>query len=75
MAVNINLRKKEGESNNSLVYRFTKKVMQSGVLRETKSKRYHNRKVNRAKRRASALHRERKREEIKHAKRMGVFKF
>ncbi len=74
MAININLKKKEGESNNSLIYRFTKKVMQSGVLRQFKSKRYHNRTVNRNKRRLSALHRGKKREEVKRAKRMGTFK-
>jgi len=74
MAININLKKKDGESNSSLVYRFTKKVMQSGVLRESKSKRYHDRAVNRGKRRASALIRGKKREEVKRAKRMGTFK-
>ena len=74
MAININLRKKEGESNSSLVYRFTKKVMQSGVMRQAKSERYHDRAVNRGKRRVSALHRGAKREEIKRAKRMGTFK-
>lgn len=74
MAININLRKKDGESNSSLVYRFTKKVMQSGVLKESKRKRYHERKANRNKIRKSALHREQKREEIRQAKRMGTFK-
>lgn len=72
MAININLKKKDGESNSSLIYRFTKKVMQSGVLRETKSKRYYDRNVNRGKRRMSALHRNKKREELKRAKRMGT---
>jgi ribosomal protein S21 len=75
MATNIHLRKKEGESNNSLIYRFTKKVMQSGVLKEVRGKRYHERNVNRNKRRASALHRARRREEIQKAKRMGTFKY
>jgi len=75
MATNIHLRKKDGESNNSLVYRFTKKVVQSGVLKQVKSKRYHERNVNRRKRRASALHREKKRAEIQKAKRMGTFKY
>ena len=72
MAININLKKKDGESNSSLIYRFTKKVMQSGVLREAKSKRYYDRNVNRNKRRMSALHRGKKREELKRAKRMGT---
>lgn len=72
---NIHLVKKEGESTNSLVYRFGKKVMRSGILREAKKNRYNNRKVNRNKRRVSALHREQKRKEIEKAKRMGTLKF
>ena len=74
MAININLKRKEGESNSSLVYRFTKKLMQSGVVRQAKAKRYHNRAVNRGKRWVSALHRGEKIEEVRRAKRMGTFK-
>jgi ribosomal protein S21 len=72
---NIILNKKEGESTNSLVYRFNKKVIRSGILREVKKNRYNERKVNRNKRRASALHREQKRKEIETAKKMGALKF
>lgn len=75
MATNIHLRKKDGESNNSLIYRFTKKVVRSGVLREARKRRFHARNVNRNKRRKSALHREEKRKEIERAKRLGNFKF
>ncbi len=75
MATNIHLKKKDGESNNSLVYRFSKKVMQSGVLKEAKGQRYHERNVNRRKRRASALHREHKRQEIERTRREGTFKY
>jgi ribosomal protein S21 len=72
---NILLNKKEGESTNSLVYRFGKKVMRSGILREAKAGRYNNRKINRNKRRASALHRNEKRKEVEKAKKMGTIKF
>ena len=72
---NINLKRKEGEPPNSLVSRFTRKVMRSGILREAKKRRYNERPVNRNKRRASALHREEKRKEIEKARRMGTFKF
>ena len=75
MAININFKKKDGESNSSLIYRFTKKVMQSGTLKQSKSKRYHERAVNRGKRRVSALQRGIKKEEVRRAKRMGTFKF
>jgi len=74
MAININLKKKDGESNSSLIYRFTKKVMQSGVIRQAKGNRYYDRNVNRNKRRISALQRGKRKEEIKRAKRMGTFK-
>ena len=72
---NIYLSRKEGESTNALVYRFGKKVMRSGILREAKKGRYNNRKINRNKRRASALHRDQKRKEVEKAKRMGTLKF
>ncbi len=72
---NIHLTKKEGESTNSLVYRFGKKVMRSGILREAKRDRYNDRKINHNKRRASALHRELKKKEVEKAKRMGTLKF
>ncbi|OGY56837.1 MAG: hypothetical protein A2Y84_01710 [Candidatus Colwellbacteria bacterium RBG_13_48_8] len=72
---NITLRKKEGESNSSLVYRFSKKVVQSGVLKEVKKHRFHPRNVNRRKRRASALHRERRKLEVEKAKRLGTPRF
>jgi ribosomal protein S21 len=72
---NINLEKKEGESVNSLIYRFGKKVMRSGILREARKRRFNERKVNRNTRRASALHRVEKQKEIDKARKMGTFKF
>ena len=75
MATNIHLKRKEGESNSSLIYRFTKKVVRSGVLKEVKSRRFHTRTVNRNKRRRSALHREEKRKGVERAKRLGNFKY
>ncbi|MBU2101611.1 30S ribosomal protein S21 [Patescibacteria group bacterium] len=72
---NINLKKKDGESTNSLVYRFGKKVMRSGILREARKRRFNHRPVNRNKRRVSALHKAEKKKEIDKARRMGTFKF
>ena len=66
------IRKKEGESDNSAIFRFTKKVQQSGVLREVKSRRFTNRNINRNKRRLSALHREKRRGELVKAKKQGL---
>ncbi len=64
--------KKEGESSASLLYRFTKKMQQSGILRESKKRRFYHRAVNRNKRFESALHREIKREETEKAKKLGL---
>jgi len=71
MAVKVN--KRDGESGTALVYRFSKKVQRSGILRESRSRRFHDRKVNKNKRRRSALHREKKSAEIVKAKKMGTF--
>lgn len=68
----IEVRKKEGESAGTLIYRFTKKVQQSGVLREAKKRRFSHRPANRFKRRLSALHRETKKQELEKAKKLGV---
>jgi ribosomal protein S21 len=65
------VRKKEGEATGSLIYRFIKKVQQSGVLREAKKRRFHDRPQNRLKRKLSALHREQKKKELEKAKKLG----
>ena len=56
----------------ALVYRFTKKVQQSGVLKEARKRRFHRRQPNRAKRLVSALHRETKKKEIERARKLGL---
>jgi ribosomal protein S21 len=65
------VRRKEGEQASSLVYRFTKKVRQSGVLLEAKKRRFSDRQPNRNKRRLSAIHRVGKSEEMGKTKRLG----
>ena len=67
----LQINKKEGESSASLLYRFTKKVQQSGVLRESKKRRFRSRTPNRLKRKLSALHREVKKKEMELARKMG----
>lgn len=66
------LRRKEGESISSFLYRFNKKIQQSGVLREAKKRRFHTRPINRLKRKLSALHRETKSREREVAKKLGL---
>ena len=68
----LEIKKKPGESATSHLYRFTKKVQQSGVLKESKKRKFHSRAVNKSKRRFSALHREQKKQEFKQAKKLGI---
>ena len=69
----VTVKKREGESPTALVYRFSKKVQRSGLLRQTRSTRFHTRKINKNMRRKSALHREKRSAEVEKAKRMGTF--
>jgi len=66
------VKKKDGESPNSMVYRFVKKVQHSGVLREVKGRRFTKRGMNKNKRRLSAIHRTQKRAELEKAKKLGL---
>ena len=65
------VRKKEGEAAGSLIFRFIKKVQQTGVLREAKKRRFYKRHENRLKRKLSALHREEKKRTMEKARKMG----
>ena len=66
------VKKREGESDSALIYRFSKKIKRSGVLKEAKSRRFRDRAVSRIKKRLSALHREQKRKERERAKKLGI---
>lgn len=66
------VRKKENESASSLIYRFTKKTQQSGILKEAKKRRFHSRPVSRIKRKFSAIHRAHKRADFERAKKLGL---
>jgi ribosomal protein S21 len=66
------VRKKDKESIQSLLYRFNLKMKQSGVLREVKKRRFHHRTINRRQKRLSAIHRETKKKEIIKARKLGL---
>ncbi|HVM76599.1 MAG TPA: 30S ribosomal protein S21 [Candidatus Paceibacterota bacterium] len=68
----IEARKKDGESPNSLLYAFTRKVKRSGILKEVRHRKFRDRPVSRLKRRVSAIHREAKRVEIERQKKLGL---
>ncbi|RJP45749.1 30S ribosomal protein S21 [Candidatus Parcubacteria bacterium] len=68
----IEVKKKEGESANALLFRFSKRVKRSGVLREANKRRFRDRTANRRKRRLSAIHRETKRKEVERLRKLGL---
>lgn len=67
----IEIKRKEGESSNAFLYRFTKKIQQSGILKEAKKKRFSSRSQNKHARKQSALYRSAKKAEITRAKKAG----
>lgn len=67
------LKRREGESVSAFLYRFSKKMQHSGVLKEAKKRRTRARAVNKNKRRVAAIYREDKKSEIETAKKMGTF--
>ncbi|MEK7590560.1 MAG: 30S ribosomal protein S21 [Patescibacteria group bacterium] len=66
------VKKREGESDSALIYRFVKKIKRSGILKEAKHRRFKDRPVSRIKKRLSALHREVKKKEMERAKKLGI---
>jgi len=54
----LEVRKKDRETSQSLVHRFTKVVRQSGVLLEVRSKQFHKRKKSALSKKRSVLRRE-----------------
>ena len=67
----IEVRKKEGENVNALLYRFNKKMKESGVMKTVKKKRFTTRAQNKGKRRLAALYREEKGKELRKQKKLG----
>ncbi|MBI4094214.1 MAG: 30S ribosomal protein S21 [Candidatus Liptonbacteria bacterium] len=67
----ITVKQRQNESSSMLLYRFTKRVKQSGILKEAKKRRFRARPQNRRKRLLSALHRARKRATIERLRRHG----
>lgn len=66
------VRKGENEPAASLIYRFNKRIKQSGVLREAKKKRFTKRTQNKRKRHLSALYKMSKTKEVEKARKMGL---
>ncbi len=65
------IRKRKNESVGTFLYRFNKRVQQSGILKEVKKRKAVTRPQNRRKRRISAIYRYRREKEIKRSRKLG----
>lgn len=68
----IEVKKKENETPGSVLFRFSKRVRQSGVMAELRKRRFRGRAVNRRKRKLSAIYRTEKKDELSRLKKLGV---
>ena len=67
----ITVRKRKGEHFNAMLYRFNKRVRQSGILYEARKRRFFVRPESKNRRRSSALYRVKKSAEIRRLRRYG----
>lgn len=67
----IEVKKRKNESVGSFLYRFNKRIQQSGVLKEVKKRRSAGRPVNRRKRKLSAVYKNAKAREVKKMRKLG----
>lgn len=68
----IEVRRKEGEPANALLFRFSKRVKRSGILKEANKRRFYHRITNSRHRKLSALHREGRRKEVERLRKLGL---
>jgi ribosomal protein S21 len=68
----IEVKKKEGESVNAFLFRFTKKIQQSGILKEAKKRRFAKRAENKHARKVSALYRAGKKQTVEKTRRFST---
>lgn len=64
----IELKRRQGESISVFLHRFSTKMKQSGILMESKKRRYKDRPISKAKIKRSAIHRVIKQKEYEAAK-------
>lgn len=68
----ISVNKRDGESSNALIFRFTKKVRRSGLLQEVRKRRFKDRPVTKRVRKISAIYKSAKKEEVARLKKLGL---
>lgn len=68
----ISVRKRESESPTSLMFRFNKRMKQSGLVKEVRKRRFTDRPVSKLKRKQSAIHREAMKKDFLRKRKMGI---
>jgi ribosomal protein S21 len=67
----IEVRRRKNETTNAFIYRFNKRVQQSGILKEVRKRRVSKRAENKTKRRHRALYRIVKQQELAKQRKQG----
>jgi len=67
----IEVKKREGETPSSFLYRFNKRIQQSGLIKEVRKRQFRARSENRRQRKLGALYRKDKQEELEKSRKYG----
>ena len=70
----LEVKRKEKENNNSVVHRFTRSVIQSGIIKESRSRRFFERPLSKTAKKRAALKKLRSKEEYQRKWKMGEIK-
>ncbi len=70
----LEVKRKEKENNNSIVHRFTRSVIQSGIIREARSRRFRVRPISKNAKKRVAIRKERAKAEYERKWKMGEIK-
>lgn len=70
----LEITKKERETSQGLIRRFSKRVKQSGILRRVRKRKYKQRKKSRQLKNRAALRREEKKKEYQKKKKLGLIR-
>jgi ribosomal protein S21 len=68
----ISVNKREGETASALIFRFTKKVRRSGVIQETRRRRFTARPITKRVRKGSAIFKAGRKVEMARLKKLGL---
>ncbi len=70
----LEVKRREKENNSSLVHRFTRGVIQSGIIKEARSRRFRERPLSKTAKKKAALRKIRAKQEYERKWRMGEIK-